>query len=63
MHFDNERCKLIGRYLVMPHVAADDRRDLTEINLWRCVFFCQCDCPDLKPAIIRRLRFFNQLNF
>jgi hypothetical protein len=33
MHFDNERCKLIGHYLVMPHVAADDRRDLVEINL------------------------------
>jgi hypothetical protein len=63
MHFDNESCKLIGRYLVMPHVAPDDRRDLIEINLWRCVFFCQCDCPDLKPAIIRRSRFFNQLNF
>ena len=46
MHFDNERRKLIGRYPVMTHIAADDRRDLVEINLYWCVFFCQCDCPD-----------------
>jgi hypothetical protein len=33
MHFDNQPYKLIGRDLVMPHVAADDLRHLIDINL------------------------------
>jgi hypothetical protein len=34
MHLDDERWNLIGRDLIMPDIAANDFRDLNEINLW-----------------------------
>ena len=63
MHLDNQSRELVGRDLVMPHIAADDLRHLIGIDpRWR-VLFCHRVLPDflilavvvelaLRPAII-----------
>ena len=45
MHLDDQSCKLVDRDLVMPHIAADDLRDLIRIDPRRR-FFCHRVLPD-----------------
>jgi hypothetical protein len=46
MHLDDQSCELVDRDLVMPHIAADDLRDLMEIDSRRPVLFCHRVLPD-----------------
>jgi hypothetical protein len=47
MHLDDQSCELVDRDLVMPHIAADDLRDLIRIDPGR--FFCHRVLPDFLP--------------
>jgi len=42
MHLDNQPCELVGRDLVMPHIAADDVRDVIKIDPWRRILLGHC---------------------
>ena len=44
MHHDNQRCKLVGRDLVMPQIATDNLRDAIRIDRQR-VLVCRCVLP------------------
>jgi hypothetical protein len=46
MHLDNQSRKLVGRDLVMPHIATDDAGDPKEIDPRRRAMFCHCVLPD-----------------
>jgi hypothetical protein len=45
MHLNNQSGELVGRDLVMPHVAADDKRNLKRINQRRRAVFYHCILP------------------
>jgi hypothetical protein len=45
MHLVNQSCELVGPDLVMPHIAADDLRDLIRIDSRRRVL------PSCSPCI------------
>jgi len=42
MHLDDQPCELVGRDPVMPHIAADDVRDVIKIDPWRRILFGHC---------------------
>jgi hypothetical protein len=48
MHPDNQRGELVGRDLVMPHVAADDLLNLTRVDPRRRVLVCH----NVLPAVL-----------
>lgn len=48
VYVDDQSYELV-RFDRVPHIAADDLRDVTEIDFRRPVFLCQRDLPSDRP--------------